>query len=91
MQTVAIDLPDSIAEVYHHDENMVKDEVQRGFLIWEYLNGHISLGECGAILKIGMRGFMELLWSKGIPLDGLSDAELNEQVNVLEKMTTEVQ
>jgi len=53
---------------------------------WEYLNGHLSIQECGEILNIGYRGFLELLWSKGIPIDGLNEDELTLQVSQLRKM-----
>lgn len=80
MSTITIEVPDIIFESHHKDVNKVKQDVQRGFIIWEYLNGHLSLHECGTLLKIGYRGFLELLWSKGIPIDGLSETELNKQL-----------
>jgi len=83
MQTITLEVPDLILESYRHDMEAVKEEVQRGIVIWEYLNGHLTLSECGDILKIGYRGFLELLWSKGIPIDGLDDEEVEEQVNHL--------
>jgi predicted HTH domain antitoxin len=57
--------------------------MQRGFVIWEYLNGRLSLRECGEILHIGYRGFLELLWNKGIPIDGLNENELEQQLSAL--------
>ncbi len=70
MQAVSIELPDIIFE-YHNTES-VKEELKTGLVILEYLNGRLTLGECGNILKTGYRGFIELLWSKGIPIDGLN-------------------
>lgn len=83
MSTIAIPIPDLILEVHHQDLERIQEDMQIGLVIWEYLNGHLSLRECGAILKIGYRGFLELLWSKGIPLDGLSEDELEQQLSAI--------
>ena len=84
MTTVAIQIPDSIIESHHHNLDIVKREAQQGVVIWEYLNGHVSLEECGEILGIGYRGFLELLWGKGIPIDALSEDELQQQISQIE-------
>jgi len=73
MSTVTIEVPDIIPESHRKDANKVKKNAQYGFIIWEYLNGHLSLHECGIFLQTGYRGFLELLWSKGIPIDGLRE------------------
>jgi hypothetical protein len=52
----------------------------------EYINGHLSLKECGDLLKVGYRDLIELLWSKWIPIDGLNELELQEQVFNLRSM-----
>jgi len=41
-----------------HDQNIsaVKEEMRRGLVIWEYLNGHLTIGECGEILKNRLQG-----------------------------------
>jgi predicted HTH domain antitoxin len=83
MRTITLELPDVILESYEEDMDVIKKEMNRGFVIWEYLNGHLSIAECGNILGIGYRGFLELLWSNGIPVDGLNEAELDEQVSFL--------
>ncbi|UCE05666.1 MAG: UPF0175 family protein [bacterium] len=81
METISIQIPDFILESYDHDLEMVKKNFQQGFVIWEYINGRLSLKECGELLKVGYRGFIELLWSKGIPIDSLSEQELQEQIS----------
>lgn len=83
MQTVSIEVPDTILEFYQTDLQKVKLEIQQSFVIWEYLNGHLSLHEASHLLNMSYRYFLELLWSKGIAIDGLSDVELNEQVDYL--------
>ncbi len=83
MSAVVIEIPDIISEFYQYNSESVKNGIQRGFVIWEYLNGHLSLRESAKILNIGYRGFLELLWSKGIPIDGLSESELEQQVSSL--------
>ena len=50
MTTVAIQIPDVIVESYHHNLDTMKQGIQQGFMIWEYLNGHVSLEECGKML-----------------------------------------
>ena len=85
MSAMTIDIPDCILEARHYNLEQVKTDIQRGLVIWECLNGQLSLRECGDILRIGYRGFLELLWSKGIPVDGLSNGELAQQVDALRK------
>ncbi len=87
MQTVTLELPDVISESYRQDMTVIKEEMKRGIVIWEYINGHLSLGECGELLKTGYRGFLELLWSRGIPIDALNEEELEEQIFQLERIT----
>ena len=86
MSMVTIYIPDIILESHQQNLEHVKEDVQRGLVIWEYLNGRLSLRECGEILQIGYRGFLELLWGKGIPIDGLSDNELEEQLSSVRKI-----
>jgi len=81
METISIQIPDIILESYDNNLEMVRKNFQQGFVIWEYINGHLSLKESGELLKIGYRGFIELLWSKGIPIDSLSEQELQEQIS----------
>ncbi len=83
---LSIDVPEIIIESHQHDVERIQEGVQRGLVIWEYLNGRLSLRECGQLLHIGYRGFLELLWSKGIPIDGLSPSEFEQQLSSLRTM-----
>ncbi len=89
MSAITIDVPDYILESHQRNLERVKEDTQRGLVIWEYLNGRLSLRECGDILHLGYRGFLELLWTKGIPIDGLNETELAQQLsslrNILDK------
>lgn len=80
MQTITIEIPDVIWKSHGQNTNNIREEVKRGLVIWEYMNGNLTIGESGEILKMGYRGFLELLWSKGIPTDALSDHELDHQL-----------
>lgn len=80
MSAITLEIPEIILESYQQNINIVKDEAQRGMVIWEYLNGHLSLRECAQILHISYRGFLELLWNKGIAIDGLNESELDQQI-----------
>lgn len=86
MTTVTLDVPDILAESLKKNPDQIKTDAQCGFIIWEYLNGMLSLHECGALLEIGYRGFLELLWSKGIPIDGLNENELNQQLIAMRRV-----
>ena len=86
MSIVSIEVPDIILDSNQQDIENVKEGLKLGLVIWEYLNGRLTLGECGEILKIGYRGFLELLWSKGIPIDALNEEELEQQVSYLRKI-----
>ncbi len=83
MPVMSIDVPEVIIESHQQEEESLQEGAERGLVIWEYLNGRLSLRECGEILHIGYRGFLELLWSKGIPLDGLSATEFDQQLSSL--------
>jgi hypothetical protein len=80
MPVMSIDVPDIIIESHQQASESLQEGLERGLVIWEYLNGRLSLRECGELLHIGYRGFIELLWSKGIPIDGLSAAEFDQQL-----------
>ena len=86
MQTVTLEIPDVIWESHQQNIGSVREEVRRGLVIWEYLNGRLTIGDCGEILKTGYRGFLELLWNRGIPADALNDDELEHQVSMLRKL-----
>ena len=83
MSAITIEIPDIISEFYQQNSEIMENGIRRGFVIWEYLNGHLSLRESAKILNIGYRGFLELLWSRGIPADGLSESELEQQMSSL--------
>ena len=87
METISVKIPDIILESHQNNLEFVKKDLQQGFMIWEYLNGHLSLDECGNLLNIGYRGFLELLWSKGIPIDGLNEKELQQQISNIQKLS----
>ncbi len=86
MSAITVQVPEMILEAHQQQIESIKDVLQKGLVIWEYLNGHLSIQESGEILNIGYRGFLELLWSKGIPIDGLSEDELAHQMSQLQKM-----
>ncbi|MCP4695659.1 MAG: hypothetical protein GY862_02250 [Gammaproteobacteria bacterium] len=83
MQTVNVEVPDAVWESCQRNMQTVKAEVKHGFVIWEYLNGRLSLRECSELLCMSYRNFLELLWSKGIPIDGLSEEEVRIQADNL--------
>jgi len=80
MPIINVELPDSIVELYRQENKDLQEGFKRALVVWEYLNGRLSLRECGELLHIGYRGFIELLWSKGIPIDGLNDTEFQQQL-----------
>ena len=80
MSVINIELPDSIIESYRQENESIQEGLKNALVVWEYLNGRLSLRECGELLHVGYRGFIELLWSKGIPIDGLNDAEFQQQL-----------
>ncbi len=83
MPVMNIDVPDIIIASHQQESESLQEGIERGLVIWEYLNGRLSLRECGELLHIGYRGFIELLWNKGIPIDGLSPAEFDQQLTSL--------
>ncbi len=83
---ITFQIPDIILEAHQQQIKPIQEVLKIGLVTWEYLNGHLSIQECGDILNIGYRGFLELLWSKGIPIDGLNEDELAQQVSQLRKM-----
>ncbi|OQY58936.1 MAG: hypothetical protein B6245_09240 [Desulfobacteraceae bacterium 4572_88] len=53
MQTVTLEIPDVIWESHQQNIGSVREEVRLGLVIWEYLNGRLTIGDCGEILKTG--------------------------------------
>lgn len=90
MHSITLEIPDAVMKSYGQDVGAVRDEMKRGLIILEYLNGHLSIRECGEILKIGYRGFLELLWNKGIHVDALNENELEQQISQLRSLTVKV-
>jgi predicted HTH domain antitoxin len=86
ISAISLPIPDIIWEAHQQQTESIKEVLKIGLVTWEYLNGHLSIQECGDILNIGYRGFLELLWSKGIPIDGLNEDELAQQVSQLRKL-----
>lgn len=84
--TLELSIPESILESHHYNLESVRQEAQQGLVILEYLNGHLSLQECGELLRLGYRGFLELLWGKGIALDGLDEEELQQQISQVKRL-----
>ncbi len=78
-----INIPDKLAA--DHQQNLVSltQEVQTGIIVWSYLNGHLSLRESAELLNISYREFVDLLWSKGIAIDGMEPEVLAKQVEQL--------
>jgi len=87
MHTITLEIPDVICESHRQNISSVREEVKRGLVIWEYLNGRLTIGESGEILKTGYRGFLELLWNRGISVDALNEDELEHQVSLLRQLT----
>jgi predicted HTH domain antitoxin len=86
LAAITFQIPDIILEAHQQQTKPIQEMLKIGLVIWEYLNGYLSIQECGDILNIGYRGFLELLWSKGIPIDALNEEELAQQVSQLRKM-----
>ena len=89
MQIVTLEIPDVIQKSHGENIGYVAEEAKKGLVIWEYLNGRLTIGECGEILETGYRGFLELLWRMGIPADALDEGELTRQITLLRGPTDE--
>lgn len=86
MITITIPIPEAVLVSHRQDLASVTTEIRDGFIVWEYLSGRLSLSECANILQMPYRAFLEMLWSKGIPIDGLNPLELDRQVERLRKL-----
>ena len=86
MTSIQLEIPDSILESYHQNLISITEEVKQGFIIWEYLNGHLTIKQSADMLKLSYRAFIELLSSRGIAIDALNDQELSEQCDTLDKL-----
>ncbi len=81
--TITFQIPKIILEAHQQQIKPIQETLTIGLVILEYLNGNLSIQECSDILNIGYRGFLELLWNKGIPIDGLNEEELSMQISQL--------
>ncbi len=86
MTTINVDIPDSILESHHKNLTTITQNVKQGFIIWEYLNGHLSLKQSADTLNIPYRDFIDMLLSRGIVLDALNDTELKTQCHNLSEL-----
>jgi len=83
---ITFQIPNVIFQAHQQQIKPIQEVLKIGLVIWEYLNGNLSIAECGDILNIGYRGFLELLFRHGIPIDGLNEDELAQQVSQLRKI-----
>jgi predicted HTH domain antitoxin len=83
MTTINLDLPDTILESYQQNLPSLSHDIKQAFIIWEYLSGHLSLKQSADVLDLSYRSLVELLWSRGIAVDGLNENELEIQCNDL--------
>ena len=86
MTTINLEIPDTILESHQQNLNAINLEVKQGFIIWEYLNGHLTLKQSAETLNLNYRAFLDLLLSKGIACDGLNDKELEQQCSDLREL-----
>ena len=86
MTSITLEIPDAIFESHHQDLRDIAKEVQQGFIIWEYINGHISIKQSAEMLKLSYRAFLELLLTRGISIDALSNDELAQQCANLNRL-----
>jgi predicted HTH domain antitoxin len=83
MTTVHLSLPDNILESYNQNLQAMIKEIKQVFIISEYQKGHLSLKQSANTLDLSYRQFLELLSTRGIAIDALSENESEEQYNDL--------
>lgn len=86
MTAIMLEIPDSLLESHQQNLNHIAEEARQGFIIWEYLNGHLSIKQSAEMLQLSYRVFVDLLLSRGIPIDALSPDELNKQCEDLDAL-----
>lgn len=86
MTTITLEIPDSLLESHQQNISQITQEVNQGFIIWEYLNGHLSLKQSADTLKLSYRAFLDLLLSRGIACDALNNDELEQQYADLDEL-----
>lgn len=83
MTTINLSFPDSILDSYNQNLQDIIKEVKQVFIISEYQKGHLSLKQSANALDLSYRSFLELLSSRGVAIDALSEKESEEQYNDL--------
>lgn len=84
MQSITLNIPDALLD--SRNLNTLTQDAWLGFVIWECVNGHLSLSESAKILNLPYRQFIDILWAKGISIDGLDEKALDAQVAQLRKL-----
>lgn len=83
MISVNLELPDAVLASYNQNLQSLNAEVKQAVIVWEYLNGHLSLKQSAEALNLSYRALLELLWNRGIAVDALNQQELEQQCNDL--------
>ncbi|MCP4701630.1 MAG: hypothetical protein GY862_32935 [Gammaproteobacteria bacterium] len=86
MQTITLKIPDALMDSHEQNLDALMHNAWLGFVIWECVSGHLSLSASAKILNLPYRHFVDLLWAKGISIDGLDENELDAQVVQLRKL-----
>lgn len=86
MTSIMLEIPDALLESHQQNLNHIAIEANQGFIIWEYLNGHLSIKQSAEMLKLSYRAFVDMLLSRGIPIDALSPEELGQQCEDLDAL-----
>lgn len=60
MVSINVEIPDMVLENYENIQ-LVKTELQKCAIIWEYLNGYLSLRQCGELFDMQYRHLFKLL------------------------------
>jgi predicted HTH domain antitoxin len=79
MTSITLEIPETVLESHQQNLTHITNEAKQGFIIWEYLNGHLSIKQSADMLKLSYRNFIDLLLSRGVSIDALSNDELNKQ------------
>ncbi len=80
MPTVAIDIPDDIAENFDTLEDL-RLTLCKDFIIEQRQNGKISLGKAAELLGISYTEFFNMLGRKGLSFINATPQELEESYN----------
>ena len=77
MTTINLEIPDIILQAHQQNLADIAEEAKQGFIVWQYLNGHLTLKQSADSLKLTYRDFINLLLSHGISIDGLNNEKYN--------------